>query len=79
MKSAGLIAKSVSTTCHDSYINRLQGSSCNYIKGCKRSFMYPDLAEDGTSIDDSVIAGRTIDEAIEMLYQSPHCIVTVNA
>lgn len=32
-----------------------------------RSFMYPELPEDVASIDDSVVAGRTIDEAIETL------------
>jgi hypothetical protein len=31
MKWTGSIAKSASTTCHDSYINRLSDSSCNYI------------------------------------------------
>jgi hypothetical protein len=31
MKWTGSIAKSASTTCHDSYINRLNDSSCNFI------------------------------------------------
>jgi len=31
-----------------------------------RSFMCPELPEDVASIDDSVVAGKTIDEAIEM-------------
>jgi len=32
-----------------------------------RSFKYPNLPEDLETIDDSVVAGKTIDEAIEML------------
>ena len=32
-----------------------------------RSFTYPDLPEDFETIEDSVDAGKTIDEAIEML------------
>jgi hypothetical protein len=32
-----------------------------------RSFRYPDLPEDFETIDDSVVAGKNIDEAIEIL------------
>ena len=50
---------------HEKWDKKLKKTKMRFL--INRSFTYPDLPEDFETIEDSVVAGKTIDEAIESL------------